>query len=311
MGQGALTKTTSDLLSNGVAPTISATFWAYSTTQQTLNPNTGNKIQLNNIVNDTRNIVNTTTNRIQPKDAGYYHFDWIVSTFGNINSNGSVVSANLYKNGTTKVAAGIQIVGSSSFYWNIIGSASSIYMNGTTDYVELFHEAANTSQTGITVPNGSTGIALSGYLQNPNTQFAQALITAATDPTFADTSNKAVSADWVRGVMEISGTWTPLQDNGTAYFKTSDCGYTKRGKEVFIYWDITCNSASYGIGGLPFAAITTANFAWTMGYNSGLQVGGGHITTGNGKLVCYNAGVNYGLIVGQRIIGSCTYITNQ
>jgi hypothetical protein len=199
-------------LSFGSLATSPVSFWAYSSTEQTLT-NAGTKINLNNVLNDLSNSFNTTTNRFNPTVAGYYHFDWIVSTYGDINSGGSVIGTRLYKNGTV-VARGVQVVGLSAFYWNLTGSASSIYLNGTTDYVELYHYAANTVVTGITVPSGSTAIALSGFLQNPPAQFAQAVITAATDPTYTNASNQAVSADWVRGAA--LSTWVTTTTNITA-----------------------------------------------------------------------------------------------
>jgi hypothetical protein len=185
--------------------TTPVTFWAYSSTQQTLT-NAGTKIALNNVLNDANNNFDIVNNRFKPTVAGYYHFDWNIYTFGNINSNGSVVSASLFKNGV-RVAVGVQPVPNTTFYWNLNGSASSIYLNGTTDYVELYHYAANTSQTGITVPDGTTGIALSGFLQNPPAQFAQAVVTAATDPTFTNASNQAVysTAETATGNTWIDG----------------------------------------------------------------------------------------------------------
>ena len=301
---------TSSISSNwvkGYAQSLATTpvaFSAYANAATTLTTGTHTLVNFQAEEFDPTNAFNGT--RFNPKVAGYYQINFQVGV-----TNGATgrTFADLRKN-NVQIARTYDVGLNAPQTLTVTGSTL-VYMNGTSDYLEVFcYTAVASSVTSIGI--GATNF--SGFLTNPPAQFAQAVVTAATDPTFTNVSNQAVSADWVKGasVAQTSGSWTPLQDNGTAYVQSSGCGYVKTGKLVFIYWDITCNSASSYIGGLPFTPISGANIPWTLGYNSNAaQIGGGHLSTSNGKLTFYNGPTNYSVVVGQRIIGSCTYVTNQ
>ena len=121
-------------LASGVAGTGPA-FYAYGTTLQTLTNGANTKIILNNELFDTANCFDSTTNyRFTPNVAGYYQ----------INGSSSLVSgsatqlaiAAIFKNGS------IYSYGTSSPVYstiqNFISVSNLVYLNGSTDYVELY-----------------------------------------------------------------------------------------------------------------------------------------------------------------------------
>jgi hypothetical protein len=85
------------------------------------------KVNLQSEDIDTASCFDTSTSRFTPNVAGYYYF------YGQfrINNAGIVVQARIHKNGSL-AAAGIGADVNTSSVSDII------YMNGTTDYVELF-----------------------------------------------------------------------------------------------------------------------------------------------------------------------------
>ena len=119
---------------NGVnvpSPSVAPAFSAYQSTAQTLSSVTVTKIQFQTKEFDTNNNFDNITNyRFTPTVAGYYYVSGSVS----IASSATVILVYIYKNGSL-----FRIVTNSNTSSISTGSGSSlIYMNGSTDYLELY-----------------------------------------------------------------------------------------------------------------------------------------------------------------------------
>jgi hypothetical protein len=106
-------------------------FSVYLSGNQTVANSTATKVTLNQEEFDTAGAFDSTTNyRFQPTVAGYYQFD------GNITHASAVTYAMaiLYKNGV-QYRYGYTQLSAANYTANV---SSLIYLNGTTDYVELW-----------------------------------------------------------------------------------------------------------------------------------------------------------------------------
>jgi hypothetical protein len=115
---------------SGVAPA----FAVYSTNSQSVNDNTTAKVQLNVERFDTNNNFDNATNyRFTPTVAGYYQVNGHIAFSGTATG---YARAMIFKNGSSYAE------GSSSPNNSITGAESTassvIYLNGSTDYVELY-----------------------------------------------------------------------------------------------------------------------------------------------------------------------------
>jgi len=114
-------------------------FYANRTGAQAISSGTLTKIQMNNEMFDTNNNYDPTTNyRFTPTVAGYYQVSGSVMFTNNTNNVGAYTS--IAKNGTS--TACVSSTANSGMY---SGACASIllYLNGTTDYVELFASPQN------------------------------------------------------------------------------------------------------------------------------------------------------------------------
>lgn len=130
-----LTTATAGVPVNGPA------FSAYPNASQSLTTATWTKVQANVEEFDTNSNFDTTTYRFTPTVAGYYQ----VNGTANITvTNGMQVIAAVYKNGAV-VKRGAQISGAT--YTNSTAATVSVlvYLNGSTDYVELYALFVGTS----------------------------------------------------------------------------------------------------------------------------------------------------------------------
>jgi hypothetical protein len=129
-------------------------FRAYATGTTTITNNTPARVTLAAEDFDTSNCF--ASSRFTPNVAGYYHFNFAIRM-----ENALAGNALLYRSGAV-VTAGSH--GQSGTY----GSSGSdlIYLNGTTDYVELWavHYQGTGNVTTMTVTASSTGTFLSGFL---------------------------------------------------------------------------------------------------------------------------------------------------
>lgn len=103
-------------------------FSAYQSTAQSMVSNTNTKIQLQTEEFDTASAFDSTTNyRFTPQVAGYYQINGRMATAGNAEVLGII-----YKNGTQYKVGSASVSGSGS------SVSSLVFLNGSTDYVELY-----------------------------------------------------------------------------------------------------------------------------------------------------------------------------
>lgn len=114
--------------------TIGPIFSAYRSGNQTgVTNNTYVKVQLNAEEFDTASCFDSTTNyRFTPNVAGYYRFEWLLDARG---TGLTVGFPQLWKNGGAH-KSGTWAAHSSNI--SISGGSAVVYMNGSTDYVELY-----------------------------------------------------------------------------------------------------------------------------------------------------------------------------
>lgn len=138
------------------AITSGPAFRAYrNSSTQTLSVNTITKVQLNEEDYDTANCFDKTTNyRFTPNVAGYYQFNGKVY-FDNTGTTHRFF-AYLYKNGSNYTTFDL----TNGNPYGSVGGSDLIYLNGSTDYVELYAQTSST--TTRTIYFGSDVTSLSG-----------------------------------------------------------------------------------------------------------------------------------------------------
>ncbi len=120
---------------------------AYRNAAQNINAASGTKVLIDTISFDTEGVVDTTNSRITPSLPGYYQVSAQVFVKGI--PDGVLVVANIFKNGIG-VSGGSGVRGGAL---GVGGSVASdlIYMNGTTDYLELCAYNSHTSALALDV----------------------------------------------------------------------------------------------------------------------------------------------------------------
>lgn len=90
---------------------------------------------------------NFSSSRFTPTVAGYYFFNGSVDAQG----GAKLLAAGIYKNGTVRVSTGNQVTDAAATW--ISNVSALMYLNGTTDYVELFayHDNGNSRNIGMDV----------------------------------------------------------------------------------------------------------------------------------------------------------------
>lgn len=137
-----------NLVGNGPA------FRAYQNVAQTIT-NTPSKVLFQAENFDYGSAYDVATSRFQPTVAGVYKIDW---TVGGAFSGNTYVQVHLYKNGALYSEGAID---STAGVYRGIGGSDLVYLNGTTDYVEVFGSLTGASNLS-TALSGSTH--LSGFL---------------------------------------------------------------------------------------------------------------------------------------------------
>lgn len=118
-------------------------FSAYRNTNQAVAANTTTKVQLPNEDFDTANCFDSTTNyRFTPTVPGYYQINFGIYANSSANSI-TLIFAELYKNGvglpiSLGSAGSYTYTPSYPYYDGKAGGSVLLYMNGSTDYVELY-----------------------------------------------------------------------------------------------------------------------------------------------------------------------------
>lgn len=108
-------------------------FGAFRTGNQTITAGVFNKVLLNSEEYDTNNNFDTTLARFTPTVAGYYQINGAAYLDAVITA--ALVS--IYKNGA-EIRRGSQIAPVSGALTTGLGVSSLIYMNGSTDFIELY-----------------------------------------------------------------------------------------------------------------------------------------------------------------------------
>jgi hypothetical protein len=159
-GAGALT-VQKDGVTQGIYGNI-PTFSAYKTSTQTFSSSTWTKVTFDTEEYDTNSNYDTSTSRFTPTVAGYYQ----VNAQLDIYAGGSSITNTLisvYKNGTGhKRGYGASATSAETY----APAAALIYMNGTTDYIEVYVNATT---------GGTPGI----YAGAPATSYFQAILVKA------------------------------------------------------------------------------------------------------------------------------------
>jgi hypothetical protein len=119
-----------------------ASAWVQQNTSQSLSA-AWTKISLQNKIFDTDSFFDAATNyRFQPTISGYYTFTGQVQ----INSQTIALGVDLYKNGaSTGYTVGVGVSGQLN---STVVVARTLFLNGSTDYVELYAYAASSTTTG-------------------------------------------------------------------------------------------------------------------------------------------------------------------
>jgi hypothetical protein len=112
---------------------------------QTVTNNTSTKAQLDTVEIDTHSWWDAANYRYIPQIPGYYRFDYAIGLNG---TTVSILQSSLLKNGAT-IHTGFRLLGTlSTTVAGMGGAASKVeYMNGTTDYVEVWGQINASSGT--------------------------------------------------------------------------------------------------------------------------------------------------------------------
>ena len=127
-------------------------FLAYPSANQTFSNSTATLINFNTKVFDTNSNFDTNTYRFTPTVAGYYQVNFLISITNSL-TTGSLAFCSIYKNGS-EYLRGTQF-GFNSY--NTVGNSTSsiIYLNGSTDYINIYAYISATSGTTSTNAGGS------------------------------------------------------------------------------------------------------------------------------------------------------------
>jgi len=111
-------------------------FSAYMSSNASFTSGTTTKVTLDTEVFDTANCFSSS--RFTPNVAGYYQINGKIRVTG----TGCTASVNIYKNGSQNII-GSYISPTGSVAFSVVSTV--LYLNGTTDYVELFGYGDTTS----------------------------------------------------------------------------------------------------------------------------------------------------------------------
>lgn len=149
----ANTLTTSSVTQPKIASGVGVTgpaFSVYNSTTQTTTNNVATKIAYDTKEYDTASCFSTSTYRFTPNVAGYYMF----ITQGRLNGNTpSYFDTWVYKNGSQYQRLTEWFVNTGGTYPVQFTDSFALYLNGTTDYIEIYFEGTNAS--GPIIGNGN------------------------------------------------------------------------------------------------------------------------------------------------------------
>jgi hypothetical protein len=144
---------------SGAMPAISVpAFRVHTETSQNVTSNVETKAVLDIKDFDTNNWFDTSTYRYTPQIAGYYSFTGMLRIAGTTLTS---QSASLFKNGS-RIFSSFNRVSSSTPVHVVVTDL--IYLNGSTDYVELYGISSGASGTSFNYADNSATSILSGFL---------------------------------------------------------------------------------------------------------------------------------------------------
>lgn len=143
---------TQNILANGVAGTGPAFRVSRTVSSQSLTQNVNTKVLFDTVVFDTANNFSVANSRFTPSVAGYYSIYTAIQILGTATTPNVTFS----KNGSTDSYANYPAITSANM---ILNGATLMYLNGTTDYVEIYTAVGS---AGNSVNNGNTFFA--GFL---------------------------------------------------------------------------------------------------------------------------------------------------
>ena len=126
-------------------------FSAYMNANQTVTQSTYTKIQFNTEEYDTNSNYDTSTYRFTPTVAGYY----AVNACATVSSAQTYNQLTIYKNGSLSRQGAISAA-SGSYVFTV---NATVYLNGSTDYIEIYGQTTGAS------PTFTAATALSSYFQ--------------------------------------------------------------------------------------------------------------------------------------------------
>jgi hypothetical protein len=138
--------TTADLADGAATPaktTGGPAFSAYASTATSTPNNSFTKVVCDTEEFDTANCYSIGSSRFTPNVAGYYQFNGQTGGAGGL----STILVSLYKNGA-EIKRGIQTIGATISFVNV---SALVYLNGTTDYAELYWYQGSGSTANNTV----------------------------------------------------------------------------------------------------------------------------------------------------------------
>ena len=156
MGAASVTQT-------ALAPNVAGNgpaFSAYASSSQSITANTFTKVAINTEIFDTNSNFDASLFRFTPNVAGYYQINGVVRI--TTTSTQAIMIGNIAKNGSDFIRGG-EIASSAISGSGQLTVSSLIYLNGSTDYVELFGLCSVGTATFSAVTSAVTS-SFSGFL---------------------------------------------------------------------------------------------------------------------------------------------------
>jgi len=120
-------------------------FSAYASTTQSITSNVHTKVAIDTEIFDTNSCFDTATYRFTPTVAGYYQVNGHIRLSANATTISQAV-VSIFKNGTTVGAASVDNFATTVITSYVARSINTlVYLNGSTDYIELYGSITGTS----------------------------------------------------------------------------------------------------------------------------------------------------------------------
>ena len=146
--------------------TPNPTFRAYrDSSDQTMSHNTATKVELNAETFDIGGYYDHSSNfRYTPLVQGYYQVNGSIQDISNTDVYDIIVY--IYKNGASVSQGRIRFTGvtNDDFYTTVVSTSDIIYMNGSSDYLELYAQIASEDASGVKVNDNALSTFMSACL---------------------------------------------------------------------------------------------------------------------------------------------------